>query len=190
VIDFILMRSITPDELVLAPMGELDRDRVPADLLMIWSNVRFEVRADAVHLVDEADPRHAAFVGLAPDGLGSRLDAGDRVEHGDRAVEHAQRALDFAVKSTWPGVSMMLTRCSRQKQVVAADVIVMPRSCSCSIQSMTAVPSWTSPILRDARVEQDPFRGGGLAGIDVRHDADVARASERCFVPVADNYQR
>ena len=52
-----------------------------------------------------------------------------------------------AVKSTWPGVSMMLMRMSRQKQVVAADVIVMPRSCSCSIQSMTAVPSWTSPIL-------------------------------------------
>ena len=33
-----------------------------------------------------------------------------------------------------------------QKQVVAADVIVMPRSCSCSIQSIVAVPSWTSPI--------------------------------------------
>ena len=32
-----------------------------------------------------------------------------------------------------------------QKQVVAADVIVMPRSCSCSIQSMMAAPSWTSP---------------------------------------------
>ena len=30
---------------------------------------------------------------------------------------------------------------------VAAEVIVMPRSCSCSIQSMVAVPSWTSPIL-------------------------------------------
>ena len=51
------------------------------------------------------------------------------------------------VKSTWPGVSMMLIRWSFQKQVVAADVIVMPRSCSCSIQSMVAVPSWTSPIL-------------------------------------------
>ena len=51
------------------------------------------------------------------------------------------------VKSTWPGVSMMLMRCSRQKQVVAALVMVMPRSRSCSIQSMTAVPSWTSPIL-------------------------------------------
>ena len=34
-----------------------------------------------------------------------------------------------------------------QKHVVAADVIVMPRSCSCSIQSMVAAPSWTSPIL-------------------------------------------
>ena len=51
------------------------------------------------------------------------------------------------VKSTWPGVSMMLMRQSRQKQVVAADVMVMPRSCSCTIQSMVAVPSWTSPIL-------------------------------------------
>jgi len=44
-------------------------------------------------------------------------------------------------------VSMMLMRLSRQKQVVAAEVIVIPRSCSCSIQSMTAVPSWTSPSL-------------------------------------------
>ena len=52
-----------------------------------------------------------------------------------------------AVKSTWPGVSMMLMRWSRQKQVVAAEVMVIPRSCSCSIQSMTAVPSCTSPIL-------------------------------------------
>jgi len=32
-------------------------------------------------------------------------------------------------------------------QVVAADVIVIPRSRSCAIQSITAVPSWTSPIL-------------------------------------------
>ena len=55
------------------------------------------------------------------------------------------------VKSTWPGVSMMLIRYwvpfRIQKQVVAAEVMVMPRSCSCSIQSMVAAPSWTSPIL-------------------------------------------
>ena len=70
-----------------------------------------------------------------------------------------------AVKSTWPGVSMMLMRCGTllnalkilsspglavfcvQKQVTAADVIVMPRSFSCSIQSVTVLPSSTSPIL-------------------------------------------
>ena len=59
-----------------------------------------------------------------------------------------------AVKSTWPGVSMMLMRClipfqgprGFQAQEMAAAVIVMPRSRSCSIQSVT-VPSWTSPIL-------------------------------------------
>ena len=52
-----------------------------------------------------------------------------------------------AVKSTCPGVSMMLIWWSFHQQVVAADVIVMPRSCSCSIQSIVAAPSWTSPIL-------------------------------------------
>ncbi len=36
---------------------------------------------------------------------------------------------------------------ARHMQVVAAEVIVMPRSCSCSIQSITAAPSCTSPIL-------------------------------------------
>ena len=73
-----------------------------------------------------------------------------------------------AVKSTWPGVSMMLIRCGTswirscepscprrawlhfvalQKQVTAAEVMVMPRSRSCSIQSVTVLPSSTSPIL-------------------------------------------
>ena len=51
------------------------------------------------------------------------------------------------VKSTWPGVSMMLIQLSFHRQVVAAEVMVMPRSCSWTIQSMTAAPSWTSPIL-------------------------------------------
>jgi hypothetical protein len=34
------------------------------------------------------------------------------------------------VKSTWPGVSMMLIQVSCHRQVVAAEVMVMPRSCS------------------------------------------------------------
>ena len=55
------------------------------------------------------------------------------------------------VKSTWPGVSMMLIRYfwSRwfQKAVIAAEVMVMPRSRSCTIQSVVVLASSTSPIL-------------------------------------------
>ena len=47
-----------------------------------------EVGADPVHLVHEADARHAVLVGLAPDRLRLRLDAGDGIEHRNRAIEH------------------------------------------------------------------------------------------------------
>ena len=108
---------------------------------MIMSTQHVEVGADAVHLVDEAHARHAVRVGLTPDGLGLRLDAGDRVEHGDGTVEHAERTLHLEREVDVPGVSMMLMRWSFHRQVVAAEVMVMPRSCSCSIQSMVAAPS-------------------------------------------------
>ena len=51
------------------------------------------------------------------------------------------------VKSTWPGVSMMFILCPNHWHVVAAEVIVIPLSCSWTIQSIVASPSWTSPIL-------------------------------------------
>ena len=51
------------------------------------------------------------------------------------------------VKSTCPGVSIMFILLFFQKHVVHADVIVIPLSCSCAIQSIVAAPSWTSPIL-------------------------------------------
>src|SRR5699024_8319648 len=51
------------------------------------------------------------------------------------------------VKSTCPGVSTRLIWLSPQKVVVAAEVIVMPRFCSSSIQSIWDAPSWVSPSL-------------------------------------------
>src|SRR3712207_9553171 len=59
-----------------------------------------EIGADAVHLVDVGDARNAVLVGLAPDGLGLRLDTGYGVEERDGAVEDAERALDLDRKST------------------------------------------------------------------------------------------
>ena len=89
-----------------------------------------------------ARPQFVSDCGSTPDTAQNRPTAPSRTR--------SERSTS-TVKSTWPGVSMMLMRyCSFrnfQKQVVAADVIVMPRSCSCSIQSIVAAPSCTSPIL-------------------------------------------
>src|SRR5690606_28195294 len=54
-----------------------------------------EVRAELVHLVDEADPRDVVFVRLTPHRLGLGLNALLAIEDGNRAVEHAKRALDL-----------------------------------------------------------------------------------------------
>src|SRR2546430_17066776 len=97
VVDRICLYKVgQPDDLFFRADRELDGDGIGLELGDDLIEGALEVRADAVHLVDEADPRDAVLVGLAPDGLRLRLDAGARVEHGDRAVEHAQRAADFA----------------------------------------------------------------------------------------------
>ncbi len=54
-----------------------------------------EIGADAVHLVDERNARHAILVRLAPYRFRLRLHARHRVEYGHRAIQHAQRPLDF-----------------------------------------------------------------------------------------------
>jgi hypothetical protein len=132
---------------VLAADRQLDRHRVGAQALLDLGDDAVERRADAVELVDEHQPRDVELVGLVPHRLGLRLDAADRAEHHDRAVENAQERSTSIVKSTWPGVSIRWISCLRHSNVVAAAVMVMPRSRSCSIQSIWVSPSWTSPTL-------------------------------------------
>jgi hypothetical protein len=77
---------------------------------------------------------------------------------------------------------MMLIRWSFQKQVVAAGrdrdaallLLLHP------VHRRRAVVDLAHLVVH-AGVEQDPLGGRGLPGIDVRHDADVARAFERCL---------
>ena len=126
----------------LAADRQLDRHGVGAEAVDHRLHALLEVGADAVHLVDVGDARDAVLVGLAPHGLGLRLDAGDRVEQGDGAVEHAQRALHLDGEVDVAGRVDDVDRGGRAtRAVVAAEVIVMPRSCSCSIQSIVAAPS-------------------------------------------------
>ena len=77
-----------------------------------------------------------------------RLNSRHGVEHRDRAVQHPQAALHFGREiHVARRVNNVDLDDRASEQVVAADVIVMPRSCSCTIQSIVAVPSCTSPIL-------------------------------------------
>ena len=52
-----------------------------------------------------------------------------------------------AVKSTWPGVSMMVMRVSPQSMVTAALLMVMPFCRSSGSKSVVVLPSSTSPTL-------------------------------------------
>ena len=83
------------DENIFFADGALNRHRMSGQTLAHGFDGALEVRAGTVHLVDERKPRDVILVRLAPDGFRLRLHAVDGVKNRDRAVEHAQRALDF-----------------------------------------------------------------------------------------------
>jgi hypothetical protein len=134
-----------------------------------------EVGADAIHLVDVGDPRHAVLVRLAPDGLRLGLDAGDGVEERDRAVEHAQRALDLDREVDVPGgvddvdpVVIPLAGGRRRGDRDPPLLLLLH-----PVHDRGALVD-LAHLVRATRVVEDPLRGRGLAGVDVRHDPDVA----------------
>ncbi len=68
----------------------------------------------------------------------------------------------------------MFRRLPFQKVVVAAEVIVMPRSCSCSIQSMVAgAVVHFADLMRFAGIIENPLRRRRLAASIWGHDAEV-----------------
>ena len=53
------------------------------------------IHADAVHLVDEHDPRNPVLVRLPPNRLGLGLDSTDSAKEHHRSVQDPQRPLDL-----------------------------------------------------------------------------------------------
>ena len=92
-----------PSKSPSAPIGSWIGNGVGAEALLHGAHGEVEVRADLVHLVDEADARDVVLVGLPPDLLGLRLDAFLAVEHGDGTVEHPQVALHLDGEVDVPG---------------------------------------------------------------------------------------
>ena len=166
-------------EVALGADRQLDRHGMRAEAVDHRLHAALEVRADAVHLVDVGDARDVVLVGLAPDGLGLRLDAGDGVEQRDRAVEHAQRALDLDGEVDVAGrvddvdaVAVPLAggrgRGDRDAALLLLLHPVHRRRALVDLADLVGAPG----------VEEDALGRRRLAGVDVSHDPDVAGSVE------------
>ncbi len=162
-------------ERVFGSDRQLHRHRVRAESLADVCDDRRERRADPIELVDEREPRHAELVGLVPDRLRLGLDARDAAEHHDRAVEHAQRALDLDrevdVTRRIDQVDLVLLPLERGggggDRDPALPLLLHPVHLGLAVVDL-------ADLVDLAGVKQEPLRDRRLAGIDVGDHAQVA----------------
>ena len=136
------------------------------------------VGARPVALVDEGDPRHLVALHLAVDRDRLRLHPGHRAQHQHRAVQHPQRALDLD------------REVDVARGVDDVDVVALPLhigrgrgdgDAALPLQLHVVHGRADAVLALDVvdridllRVEEDPFRQRGLAGVDVGGDADIS----------------
>ena len=157
-----------------------DRYRVSLEDLSDLADDVEEVGAGAIHLVDESDTRDIVAGSLVPNGLRLRLHATHSAEEGDSAIEDAERTLNLDSEvDVARGVNdvdlvrliTVLPSCGNgsggdgDTTLLLLDHPVHRRSTVMNL----------ADLVSDTRVEEYTLGGGRLAGIDVGHDADVAR---------------
>ena len=162
-------------EVVLRTDRKLDRNRLGAEAIDDIVEALEEVGTGLVHLVGEDDARNPVFVALTPDRFGLRLDALVGIEHAYRAVEHAQRTLDFDGEVDMAGgvddveALAVPERGGRRRGDGDAALLLLlhpvhRRGTFVHFADLVAL----------AGVIQDALGGRGLAGIDMCHDTEVA----------------
>jgi hypothetical protein len=162
-------------EALLGADRKLDRQRIRSEPVPHRLDRLLVVGAGAIHLVDEGDPRYLVLIGLAPDRLRLRLNPGHGVEQGDGSVEHAQGAFDLDGE-----VDMA-------RRVDDVDPMLAPLACGCRRGDRDAPFLLLLHPVHDggafvnlahlvgaAGVVEDALGRRRLAGVDVRHDPDVA----------------
>ena len=169
-----------PLKLILGADRQLDRHRLGAEAVDDILQALEEVGAGLVHLVAEHDARNVVAVALAPYRLGLRLDALVGIEHADRAVEHAQRTLhldgeiDVAGRVDDVEALAVPERGGRGRRDGDAALLLLlhpihRRGAFVHLADLVAL----------AGVIEDALGRRRLAGIDVRHDAEVAIVLDR-----------
>ena len=176
---FIRSRSTTPRNPLSAPIGSWTSATSASRRSLIMSTQRKKSAPMRSILLTKHMRGTWYLFGLAPDGLGLRLDAGDRVEHRDRAVEDAQRPLhldgevDVAgrVDDVDPAVAPLAGgggAGDRDAALLLLDHPVHDRGALVDL----------ADLVGPAGVIEDPLGRRGLARVDVGHDPDVARPRE------------
>ena len=174
-------------EVVLGTDRQLHHDRSSAQLLLDGVDGVVEVRAELVHLVDEADTRNAVLVSLTPHGLGLRLHAFLAVEHGNGSIEHTQGALhlgrevhvargidDVDLELALGVVGLTAPEAGGSSRLDGDTTFLLLRH---EVHGGGAVVGLADLVVLTG-VEQNTLGSGGLAGIDVGHDADIADVVE------------
>ena len=144
-----------------------------------------KLRADAVHLVDEADPRDRVFSRLTPDRFRLRLDPLDRRKDHDRAIEHAQGTLDLGREIDVAGGIDDVDRDRLARDILPPAGDRRREDRDPSLAFFGVVVGGGGPFVHVphpvdlAGVVKNPLGGGRFTGVDVGDDADVAYGLER-----------
>ncbi len=173
-IGFHLHQVDDPFECVLAADGQLDGDRVTLQAVFHHFHRTVEIGAHRVHLIDIHHAGNMVFVGLMPDSLRLRLHASLGAQHRHTAVQNAKRAFHFhgevhVARGVDDIDSMTIPRAGGSgggNGDTSLLLLLHPVHGGGAIMGLT-------DLVVDACIIQDSFGGGGLTGIDMRHDADV-----------------
>src|SRR6266704_1453654 len=184
--DYFLLDEIDDsNEAIFLAERKLQGNRVGTEPLAHGTDTVVEIGAHAVHLVDKGKPRHAILIGLPPHRLRLRLYTGNRVENGHCAIEHTQRSLHLH------GEIHMPRRINDIDPVRLAEAFPAGRRRRGG-NGNAAFALLFHPVHRGGAfidfadfvghtgVKEDAFGGRRFAGVDMRHDADIARVPELC----------
>ncbi len=185
-------------EFVFGPDGEENRERIRLELGAHVVQGIVKVRAGAIHFVDERNPRYLVFGRLSPDGFRLRLYAGDTTEHSDRTIKHTHGTLhlrrEVHVTGSVNDVDAMryVIECLVDPVFAGLDTFLRPKAGDRRRRNRDAAFAFLLHPIRNriaiihvanfvdqARVKENALGGGRLAGVNMRGDADVARALER-----------
>ncbi len=162
-------------ELVFLANGDLDRDGLGVEAFAEGIDGMLEIGTHLVNLVDETNARDTILISLTPDFFRLRLHAVNGVKHRYRAIEHAQGPLHFggeihvagSVNNIDPNIAPG-AGCGGGSDGDAALLLLLH-----PVHGGSAFVD-LSDAMRLSRIKQDALGRGGLAGIDVGHDADVS----------------